>query len=398
MPAMSIAPKMITLWPLAIPMKQRFRHGAAERSVATPFVVAVELTDGSMGYGETHVRSYVTGEREDEVADIVRAVFVPALLDFRASTFPEALEAIDGLPDRDGSGRRITGTRAAVELALLDAYSRSMRRSLDTLAGWLGDPALSASGGLDRVRYSGVISAETPAAVRRSIWKMRLYGLRDFKIKVGDAGDDERVQAAVKTLGGSLRRGRTTLRIDANGAWMPQAALQRLMAWSGAGITCVEQPLHPDFDPALAALAESSGWAIMADESLVTQSDAQRLSRRSGVSWFNIRLAKNGGLIPSIKIAIAARHAELQYQLGCLVGETSILSAAGRWFLQLVPGARFAEGSYGPFLLEGDVCQKPVRFGYGGRARPITGLGLGVAVDHDLLRKWCRGDRIAIPL
>jgi hypothetical protein len=68
-----------------------------------------------------------------------------------------------------------------------------------------------------------------------------------------------------------------------------------------------------------------------------------------------------------------------------MVGETSILSAAGRRFLQIVPGVRFAEGSFGRFLLTRDVAARPVRFGYGGRFKALTGLGWGVTVRPDRL-------------
>ena len=39
------------------------------------------------------------------------------------------------------------------------------------------------------------------------------------------------------------------------------------------------------------------------------------------------------------------------------------------------------EGSYGRFLLRGDVVRRPVGFGYGGRPKPLPGLGWGVEVD-----------------
>ena len=81
-----------------------------------------------------------------------------------------------------------------------------------------------------------------------------------------------------------------------------------------------------------------------------------------------------------------------------MVGETSILSAAGRRFLECVPGVTFAEGSYGWRLLRGDVVRKPVRFGYGGRPKPLPGLGWGVEVDPNLLRHYVRPGVIELAL
>jgi hypothetical protein len=85
-------------------------------------------------------------------------------------------------------------------------------------------------------------------------------------------------------------------------------------------------------------------------------------------------------------------------QLGCMVGETSILSAAGRRFLENVPGVMFAEGSFGRFLLAGDVVDRSVQFGCGGRTRPLDGPGWGVDVRPDLLAEHATERVIELPL
>jgi muconate cycloisomerase len=125
----------------------------------------------------------------------------------------------------------------------------------------------------------------------------------------------------------------------------------------------------------------------MPDESLVTMSDAEDMIAARGAGWFNLRLSKNGGLIPTIQLAILARRHGIRYQLGCMVGETSILSAAARWFLQMTPGVERAEGSFGKFLMPEDVIARPIRFGVGGRWKPMTGFGLGIEIDRDRLRR-----------
>jgi muconate cycloisomerase len=135
----------------------------------------------------------------------------------------------------------------------------------------------------------------------------------------------------------------------------------------------------------------------MADESLVTPDDAEALIVHRGASWFNIRISKNGGLIPAMRLACLARRHQIDYQLGCMVGETGILSAAGRWFLQMVPGVRFAEGSFGRFLLSEDITRPALRFGLGGHWKPMTGHGLGVEVDQGRLRRLSDQPPIDIP-
>jgi len=129
----------------------------------------------------------------------------------------------------------------------------------------------------------------------------------------------------------------------------------------------------------------------MHDESLVTQADAERLHRMGIADAFNIRISKNGGFLPSMRLAYWAGKRGIRYQLGCMVGETSLLSAVGRRFLENVPGVWFAEGSYGRFLLAGDIVKPPIRFGYGGRYRLLSGPGWGVEIDQQLLRRYTAG-------
>jgi hypothetical protein len=86
---------------------------------------------------------------------------------------------------------------------------------------------------------------------------------------------------------------------------------------------------------------------IMLDESLCGMVDAERALAGGWCDLFNLRLSKCGGFIPSLRLAQFARQHGLCYQLGCQVGETAVLSSAGRHFAQAreqrerihVPGA-----------------------------------------------------------
>src|SRR5262245_10270998 len=102
---------------LAIPLRQKFTHSGAAREVAEPLIVAIELSDRTIGYGETHPRPYVSGETLEGTIDTIRSLFVPLLVDFRPRHFGDALEAVAALPQVDDLGRPVTAARAAVELA-----------------------------------------------------------------------------------------------------------------------------------------------------------------------------------------------------------------------------------------------------------------------------------------
>lgn len=388
MTARGLPIRQVCIHRLAIPMRQKFSHAAAERHVAEPIVVGVELTNDTIGYGETHPREYVSGESYAQTLQTIRDIFIPLLVDAHPTNFGEAIEFAAGLPLIAPDGQPMTAARAAVELAVLDAYSKAFDRSIACIAGWLDAAWLGQPGSTETARFSGVVSSMSADRVKGSIRKMRIYGLRDFKMKVGDEDDDRRVAAATKAMRRGLASGRLSLRLDANGAWNLDEAAAKLKAWEHLPIACVEQPLGKVNAKEWGELARRTKLPLMADESLVTLDDAEALIVNRGVRYFNIRLSKNGGLLPALRLALLARQHGLTCQMGCMVGETSILSAAERWFLQLTPDVRFAEGNFGRFLLADDVVDRPLRFGYGGRWKPMSGPGLGAEVVPARLERF----------
>ncbi len=132
---------------------------------------------------------------------------------------------------------------------------------------------------------------------------------------------------------------------------------------------------------------EQSGVAVVADESLVTMQDAEALVREQACDVFNVRVSKCGGLLTSKAIADFGLSAGLQVQVGAQVGETSLLSAAGRHLAGHLPQLESTEGSFGTHLLTEDITADPVIFGHEGRGGPIVGPGLGVEVDNQVLER-----------
>ncbi len=379
--------RSLEIFPLAIPLRLRFEHAAATRQVADP--VVVKLTAEAphahcCGYGETLARTYVTGETAETVVDDVRSVFAPLLLGFHGGSLAEAVEFARGLPTL-ADGRLINAARCAVELALLDLATRVYRRPLSDVVAWLELGQLGSPGSVGEARYSGIVVGQG-ARLTVALGAQRLFGLRDFKIKVAVAGWQQRLRDAHRVLGRALEEGRATLRADANGAWTYEEALAAGALLRECGVTALEQPLAVGREPRLPDLARELGLHLVADESLLTLEDARELLSDGGVQVFNIRLAKCGGLLPSLEMAARVLAAGRDVQLGCMVGETSILSAAGVSLLEVVPRVRFVEGAFGRWLLREDVVARPVTFGRGGRVPRLDGQGLGIEVDESRLR------------
>ena len=368
-----------TCFALRIPFVEAFGHSASVRSRSDSVVVRLAADDGTVGYGEGLPRPYVTGETVETCVDHISHCLWPAIADSRF-TAPEPgqdpLQALSGaaraFPDTGGDGVIAWhAARTACELALLDLLLRRQDLSL----GAILPPKR------DAVAYSGVI---TGGSIENAVRLARVcaeYGLQAVKIKIG--GDDarDRVAAVRKAVGASV-----SLRVDANCAYTPDEAVATLAALAPFDVACAEQPI-PRGDPAVLARVRSrSSIPIMADESLVTVADAKALIAEEACDFFNLRLSKCGGIARTLEIAELAVRAGVGLQLGCQVGESAILSAAGRHVAAHLDGVSFVEGSYGKLLLVEDVSEEPVAFGRGGTAPLMRGPGLGVDVRDDILR------------
>lgn len=375
----------LKLFRVAVPLKKVVRHASFERSVSENLVARVTLDDGTIGYGEGVPRPYVTGETIDsafatlEAHDWARLVGRPA--DYRQLV--DRLANLE-IPETQADPRGMAGNaaRCALELAVLDAYSRRFGESLGRAVDLANLEGLNRFSRPRSVRYSAAITAESAKGEAVSAWKIWIYGFSQVKVKVGAEGqDDSRRLARLRSILGR----RIDLRLDANEAWPAAELLDRVEPLRRFEPSALEQPVpHAEVD-ALSELRPKTGIPIMLDESLCGYPDAQAAVNRRTADFLNVRLSKCGGILPSLRIIALAQRAGLGVQLGCHPGETSLLSAAGRHVASRVAGLRYVEGSYDRHILAANLTKRDLTFGYGGRARPLKHPGLGVDVCPDAL-------------
>ncbi|HWE40026.1 MAG TPA: enolase C-terminal domain-like protein [Isosphaeraceae bacterium] len=379
--------RSIALFHVAVPLKKAIRHASHERSASDSLVVRATLDDGTVGFGEGVPRPYVTGET---IASAVAALegFDAARHVGDTADFEAAVRAVGALrlPEIEADPRGMFGNaaRCALETALIDAFGRHFGRSASDAVRLLAGAEGLATGGPGPVRYSGAITAESEAKERVSAWKMWLYGFAQVKVKVGVAGQDDPLR--LKKLRAILGR-RMDLRIDANEAWPAAEVLDRVRPLLPARPTALEQPLPHAEVEALAELRPRLGVPVMLDESLCGLPDAEAAIRSRTADLFNVRLSKCGGLAPTLRIMALAKREGIGLQLGCHPGETALLSALGRHLACNVDGLRYLEGSYDRHVLAENLTAEDPTFGFGGRARPIAGPGLGVTVVPERLER-----------
>ncbi len=381
----------LELFPLRLPFRQVFSHAAAQRDCTDTLVAAALLADGTVGFGEAVPRTYVTGETMESVQYNIRTILADSLKNVQPENFSDVLELADNLPFLNEHGQIINCARCCVELALLDAYGKHFQTSLSGITGWLGFGAFTGLGQNKPVRVSGILDGSHPAHTRRRFRLMRWFGLRDFKVKLGGPHDEENIKILYKKMKHSFRNERLSWRVDANGAWDIDTAVAMSEILSEMDVYCLEQPIAASDLSHWKTLSDLSLIPLMVDESLISYEDAEYFAQNDLVDYFNIRISKNGGLIPSLRMAEIAYKWGREYILGAMVGETGILAAAGLQFLQMVPEVAAAEIAYSTFLLQEDIVTPPIRFGYGGKLKKLSGPGLGIEVRKDRLAKYLVG-------
>lgn len=373
---------------LRLPFRRSFDHAAATRSATETVVVIALLADGTVGFGEGLPRDYVTGETVASVCADIPQIFAEHLVRLEPENFTSLLGVLAELPTADQSGRIVNTARCAVELSLLDAYARYFQCDLSAVGRWLGIGHMACSKGRPGVRVSGILGANDPAKLRKRLRLMRWAGLRDFKLKVGLEQDEENLHLLKNRLSPAVRSGKATFRADANSAWDIATAVEKAYELNRLGCCCLEQPIPVGDIEQWQELARHCPIALMPDESLLTYEHGEAFADRAIANLFNIRLSKNGGLIPALRLANLAQRESIGIQLGAMVGESGILAAAGVRFCQLVSKTKFTEICYGKLLLQDDISTRSIRFGYGGKLPKLSQIGLGINVDHSALANF----------
>lgn len=371
-----------TLFALRIPFTESFSHSIKERTYSDSIVVKLEAANG-IGYGEAVARPYVTGETVESCLEFMANTIWPKIAQINyPETEPNGIAWLDAISSRipesqsEDKPNGVIAWNAAktgFELALIDCLLKSQNLSLATIL----PPKRT------NVIYSGVLTSSSIEKAVKNAKYFKLFGIRQIKIKSAGLGDRDRIQAIRQAVGADV-----SLRIDANGIYDPELAVVALNELAQFNLDSVEQPI-PRSDPeVLAKVRAKSPIPIMVDESLVTTEDAQALIAAAACDFFNLRISKCGGIAKTIAIAQFAQAAGIKLQVGCQVGETAILSAAGRHLAAWLDEVAFVEGSYGKLLLTEDISRESVHFGNGGRANLLRQPGLGITVQEHLLQKY----------
>jgi L-alanine-DL-glutamate epimerase-like enolase superfamily enzyme len=335
-----------------------FRIATGQHDELENVIFAVELVGGVEGFGEAAVATHITGETVEQTVKNLGAV--ASGLKGRDISDPFALcRALK--PVLDGNHAAL----AAVEMAVLDAFTRSLSVPLWSLFG--DRPARLAT---DITIVIG--SVEEAEAVTEDFYGR---GFRAFKIKVGkDADlDQARVLAVAK------RAPRSALILDANQGFTAGTMLKFLKTLRAKGVTPVllEQPVPKADVDGLRKLTRLAGVPVCADESAGSLQDVTRLLKDNVVNAVNVKFMKSG-ILEGADIARLARAKGAKLMIGAMMESALSITAA----------AHFAAGM-GCFdfidldttlFLKGPLSRSPYLDAYGCFDLSSARAGIGVAV------------------
>ncbi|MBI9018088.1 MAG: enolase [Phycisphaerae bacterium] len=369
---------------LNIPFKSSFSHSLKKRLYSDSIILRLKTDNGTIGFGEGIAREYITGEMIEKSVNHLTEKLLPSILNCYlgdnedCNNYDSFFSYINNLiVDNNEDGIvAFSAARTALELALIDCILKEQNISLNNVL-------LPKK---QTVTYSAVMTYADMEETAKLAEHIKKAGFNYVKIKVGQYDDIQRIRIIRDILGDSV-----SLRVDANGAFTVGQALEFINSVESFGIACVEQPIMRGNVKDLAMVKSQSSIPIMADESIITLDDAKHLIEHDACDYFNIRIAKCGGLYNTLKIADIAATAGIGMQIGCLVGETAILSAAGRHLAGYLGQVKFVEGSYSTHLLVEDISGEQIVFSAGGKAGILTGCGLGVDVMESQLVKYAKG-------
>lgn len=335
------------------------------------------------GYGEGLPITFVTGETPESTLENIRALTQNESFPWELNDVSQVWDFVDSFQD----GKEISAALSSLEMSLLDILGKEEERAV---IEYFPHDFYT-----DTIHYGGTIPLGDRKRVMDVCEIVRKMQIKELRIKMGDDLDQDKLAFRIvkSLLGDDL-----DIRIDPNRIWDRELALNHLPLIKEYRVKVVEEPMTNNsigFDE-LADLLKSAGAILMACESAPTLNEVKKIVDKRYYELVNVKVGRAGGIRRALKIIDFLRTRGVSFQIGCSLGETGILSAAGRILGLLCRDAVYYDGSYDKFLLAENTTLEDVSFGPGGKAGPLEGPGLGVKVSSLRLEKLSNSEIITI--
>lgn len=373
MKASSLTIEAIEIVKFNIPLVEPFVISNDSIAVADNILVRIVTNTGLEGQGECSPFPTILGETQDSCYAVGKKI-AARLINQNALAMESCSHIIRSTISENHC------IKSAFDMALWDLAARHAELPLYTLLG----------GRLDKPLHTDMtIGIGTPEKMAADAQKYLDAGFPYIKVKLGKQpeADLARIKAIREVTGPDF-----PLRIDANQGWSLADAKKALRLLEPFGIEYCEEPVSKRYLLDLPALRQKSPIPIMADESLFDAENALQLIRLEAVDFFNIKLAKSGGIYGALKIASLAEAAGIPCQVGCFSESRLGLTALAHLALSRQVISHYDMDS--ALMHSEDPVIGGIVFGDSGSIQLPEALGLGAHIDPEFLKgcssEWIR--------
>lgn len=349
----------VTFIPHQLKRKAPWQTASYSADAVQAFYVKIETDDGMTGIGATSVMP------KDN------ATFEPGIRALESAAgqrlMRRELLSIDALMDQLDEG--VAGFprhKVAVEIALYDLLGKIRNVSVAALLGGARRERIPV------LKMLGMGSAEWMAERAAEFVKQ---GYRHLKIKLGTGLErDLACFSAIRKAVGT----EPTLTADFNGAYDSATAIKVINRLAADGLSMVEQPVPARDLAGMAAVTRAVKPIVLADQSVDSPTDVEKIARAGGAKAVSVKLLKLGGIRKSLAVVRACQSVGLSCHVGG-TGTSRLVEAAQAHFISATPAilvpseiAEFEE-------LDGDLAR-----GFevdSGEIRVPDGPGLGLTLD-----------------
>ena len=269
--------------------------------------IRIHTNEGLIGVGECSAFPMIAGETQATCFELAKD-FAACWKNKSATDINQRLDELDALIYRNYTAK------SAFDLALYDLAAKAANL-----------PLYQFLGGTNRTVESdltiGIGTPEEMAATARDFISKEVHII---KVKLGKdvATDVERIRQIREAVGPAMK-----LRIDANQGWSYEDAILALTQLAPYNIEFCEQPMRSWNDELLPELCKRSPIPLMADESVFTHRDAERLIRNNACAYINIKFAKSGGIREALRINQVAEKNGIACMMGGMLESRLALTA-----------------------------------------------------------------------
>ena len=271
----------LTYSPYKLKLKSSFETAHGKFDVRKGFIISIRNSNGVAGIGDTAPFPEIGSESLDDAEHALNNIKLDLKIELTniRESFKELLNDYDSLPS----------LRHGTEQALLNLICKEKNATIVKLLELNLKSIINVNASIGFLTVD-----ETIKKAKKLIEK----GFKTFKIKAGrdNFEDDYNCMKAVRDEFGND----VILRIDANGKWNLESAIDNLEKLEDLNLEYAEQPVNSLNN--FVKLKSHTSVPLAADESIRTKKAAEDFINKSVVDYLILKPMIIGGLLPTLEI------------------------------------------------------------------------------------------------